>query len=114
MRISLPEDYVAAGLPPPEDYAKGAIHKCPVCECLGLEFTEDMEVTELKQGDIADEAYQAWQAHEEELFFQNEMLGRGPESPGTEEVGGGDLAVGIEEKEKRGGRGQEMGSLPEN
>ena len=42
------------------------------------------------------------------------MLRRGPEGPGTEEVGGGDPAVGIEEKEKRGGRGQETGSLPEN
>ena len=27
-----------------------------------------MEVTKLEQGDIVDEAYQAWQAHEEELF----------------------------------------------
>ena len=27
-----------------------------------------MEVTELEQGDIADEAYQAQRAHDEELF----------------------------------------------
>ena len=68
VRIPLLEDYAAAGLPPPEDYAKGAIPKHPVRECLGPEVREDMEVTELKEGDIADEAYQAWQAHEEELF----------------------------------------------
>ena len=54
--------------PQPEDYAKGTIPKCPVHECLGPEVTEDMEVTELEQGDIVDEAYQARQAHEEELF----------------------------------------------
>ena len=35
MRIPLPEDYVATSLPPLEDYAKGAIPKCPVHECLG-------------------------------------------------------------------------------
>ena len=68
VRIPLPEDYAAAGLPPPEDYAKGTIPKCPVRERLGPEVTEDMEVTELEQGDIADEAYRAQQAHEEELF----------------------------------------------
>ena len=68
MRIPLPEDYAATGLPLPEDYAKGAIPKCPVCEYLGPELAEDMEVTKLEQGDIADEAYQAWQAHEEGLF----------------------------------------------
>ena len=68
VRIPLPEDYVATGLPPPEDYAKGAIPKCPVHECLGPELAEDMEITELEQGDIADEAYQAQKAHEEELF----------------------------------------------
>ena len=68
MRIPLPKDYVAAGLPPPEDYAKGTFPKHPVFKCLGPELAEDVEVTELKQGDIADEAYQARQAHEEELF----------------------------------------------
>ena len=70
VRILLPEDYVAAGIPPPEDYAKGAIPKHPVCEHLGPEVAEDMEVMELEQGNIADEAYQAWQAHKEELFAQ--------------------------------------------
>ena len=60
MRIPLPDDYAATGLPPPEDYTKGAIPKCLVHEHLGPEVTEDMEVTKLKQGDIADEAYQAW------------------------------------------------------
>ena len=68
MRIPLPEDYAATGLPPPEDHAKGTIPKCPVHEHLGPEVTEDMEVTKLKQGDIEDETYQAWQAHKEELF----------------------------------------------
>ena len=68
VRIPLPEDYAAAGLPQPEDYTKGAIPKCPVHKCLGPEVTEDMEVTELEQGDIVDEAYRAQQAHEEEFF----------------------------------------------
>ena len=68
VRIPLPEDYVAAGIPPLEDCAKGTIPKCPIHECLGPEVVEDMEVTELEQGDIVDEAYQAWQAHKEELF----------------------------------------------
>ena len=68
VRIPIPEDYAATGLPQPEEYAKGTIPKCPICECLGPEVAEDMEVTELEQGDIADEAYLAWQAHEEELF----------------------------------------------
>ena len=35
VRIPLPEDYVAVGLPPLEDYAKGTIPKCPVREHLG-------------------------------------------------------------------------------
>ena len=78
VRIPIPEDYVAAGIPPPKDYAKGAIPKCPVHEHLGPEVVEDMEVTELKQGDITDEAHQAWQAHKEELFtwikYQEEDL----------------------------------------
>ena len=68
VRIPLPEDYAATGLPQPEEYAKGTIPKCRASECLGPEVTEDMEVTELEQGDIADEAYRAQQAHEEELF----------------------------------------------
>ena len=68
VRIPIPEDYAATGLPQPEEYAMGAIPKCLICECLGPEVTEDMEVTKLKQGDIADEAYWAVQAHEEEFF----------------------------------------------
>ena len=68
VRIPIPEDYAATGLPQPEEYAKGAIPKCPIRERLGPEVVEDMEVTELEQGDIADEAYLARQAHEEELF----------------------------------------------
>ena len=68
VKIPLPEDYAATGLPQPEDYAKGTIPKCLVHECLGPEVTEDIEVTKLEQGDIVDEAYQAQQAHEEELF----------------------------------------------
>ena len=68
MRIPLLEDYAATGLPQPEEYAKGAIPKCPVHEHLGPEVTEDMEVIKLEQGDIVDETYQALQAHEEELF----------------------------------------------
>ena len=67
VKIPLPEDYAATGLPPPDDYAKGTIPKRPVHERLGPELAEDMEVTELEQGDIADEAYQARQAHKEEL-----------------------------------------------
>ena len=67
VRFPMLEDYAATGLPQPEEYAKDAIPKCPIHECLGPEV-EDMEVTELEQGDIADEAYLAWQAHEEELF----------------------------------------------
>ena len=63
VRIPIPEDYAATGLPQPEEYAKGAIPKCPIHECLGPEVAEDMEVTELEQGDTADEAYLAWQAH---------------------------------------------------
>ena len=59
VRIPLQEDYAATGLPQPEEYAKGTFPKCPVHERLGPEVTEDMEVTELEQGDIADEAYQA-------------------------------------------------------
>ena len=70
VRLPLSQDYEATDMPPPEDYAKGAIPKCPVHECLGPEVAEDMEVTELEQGDIADEAYQAWQAHKEERFAQ--------------------------------------------
>ena len=68
VKIPIPEDYAAAGLPQPEEYAKGTIPKCPICEHLGPEVVEDMEVTKLEQGDIADKAYLAWQAHEEELF----------------------------------------------
>ena len=68
VRIPIPEDYAATGLPQPEEYAKGAIPKRLICERLGPEVVEDMEVTELEQGDIADEAYLAQQAHEEELF----------------------------------------------
>ena len=68
VRIPIPEDYVATGLPQPEEYTKGAIPKHPIRERLGPEVAEDMEVTKLEQGDIADEAYLAWQAHEEELF----------------------------------------------
>ena len=68
VRIPIPEDYAATGLPQPEGYANGTIPKCPICEHLGPEVVEDMEVTKLEQGDIADEAYLARQAHEEELF----------------------------------------------
>ena len=68
VRIPIQEDYAATGLPQPEEYAKGAIPKCPVHKCLGPELIEEMEVTKLEQGDIADKAYLAWQAHEEELF----------------------------------------------
>ena len=68
MRIPIPEDYAAIGLPQPEEYAKGTIPKCLIHERLGPEVAEDVEVTELEQDDIADEAYLAWQAHEEELF----------------------------------------------
>ena len=57
VRIPIPEDYAATGLPQPEEYAKGAIPKCPIHEHLGPEVTENMEVTELEQGDIVDEAY---------------------------------------------------------
>ena len=67
VRFSMPEDYAATGLPQPEEYTKGTIPKCPIHECLGPEVA-DMEVTKLKQGDIADKAYLARQAHEEELF----------------------------------------------
>ena len=62
VRIPIPEDYAATGLPQPEEYAKGAIPKCPICKRLGPEVVEDMEVTKLEQGDIADEVYLAWQA----------------------------------------------------
>ena len=68
VRFPLPEDYKAANVLPSEDYAKGVISKCPVQEHLGPEVSEEMDTTELEQGDIADEAYWAWQAHEEELF----------------------------------------------
>ena len=68
MRIPVPENYAATGLPQPEEYAKGAIPKHPIHERLGPEVVEDMEVTKLEQGDIADETYLAQQAHEEELF----------------------------------------------
>ena len=68
VRIPIPEDYAATGLPQPEQYTKGAFPKHPICERLGPEVAEDMEVTELEQGDNADEAYLARQAHEEELF----------------------------------------------
>ena len=68
VRIPIPQDYAATGLPQPEEWAKGTISKCPIRECLGPEVTEDMEVTELEQGDIANETYRTWQAHEEELF----------------------------------------------
>ena len=59
VRIALPQDYVATSMPPPDDYATGAIPKCPACERLGPEVVEDMEITELEQGNIADEASQA-------------------------------------------------------
>ena len=68
VRIALPEDYVATSMAPPDDYATGAIPKCPTHEWLGPEVIENMEITELEQGDIADEIYQAQQAHDEELF----------------------------------------------
>ena len=68
VRIPIPEDYAATGLPQAEEYAKGTIPKCPIHKHLGPEVMEDMEVTGLKQGDITDEAYLAQQAHEEELF----------------------------------------------
>ena len=68
VRITLPEDYVATSMAPPDDYATGAIPKCPACERLGSEVIEDMEITELEQGNIANEAYQAQQAHNKELF----------------------------------------------
>ena len=68
VRIPIPEDYGATGLPQPEEYAKGAIPKCLIRKCLGPEVVEDMEVTELKQGDIADEVYLFQQAHEKEFF----------------------------------------------
>ena len=68
VRIPIPEDYAATGLPKPVEYTKGTIPKCPIHKRLGPEVAEDMEVTEIEQGDIADEAYLAWQAHEEELF----------------------------------------------
>ena len=70
VRIPIPEDYAATGLPQPEEYAKGTIPKCPIRERLGPEVVEAMEVTELEQGDIADEAYLARQAHEEELLLE--------------------------------------------
>ena len=57
VRIPLPEDYEAANMPPPEDYARGAIPKCQVQECLEPEVAEEMDTTELEQGDIANEAY---------------------------------------------------------
>ena len=57
VRIPIPEDYAATGLPQPEEYAKGTIPKCLTHECLGPEVTEDKEVTKLEQGDIEDEAY---------------------------------------------------------
>ena len=68
VRNPIPEDYAATGLPQPAEYAKSAIPKCLIHERLGPEVAEDMEVTKLEQGDIADEAYLARQAHEEELF----------------------------------------------
>ena len=67
-RIPIPEDYAATCLPQPEEYTKGTIAKRLICKRLGPEVAEDMEVTKLEQGDIADEAYLAQQAHEEELF----------------------------------------------
>ena len=67
VRFPMLEDYAATGLLQPEEYTQGAIPKRPIHERLGPEV-EDMEITELKQGDIADEAYWAWQAHDEELF----------------------------------------------
>ena len=68
VRIPIPEDYAATGLPQPEEYTKGAIPKHPIPKRLGPEAFEVMEVTKLEQGDIADEAYLARQAQEEELF----------------------------------------------
>ena len=56
VRFPMPEDYAATGLPQPEEYAKSAIPKRPIHERLGPEV-EDMEITELEQGDIADKAY---------------------------------------------------------
>ena len=41
-------------------------------------------------------------------------MGRGPEGPRAEKVGGGDPAAGIKEKVKRRGRSQEACSFPEN
>ena len=70
VRIALPEDYIATSRPCPDGYATGAIPKHPAHECQGPEVVEDMEVTKLEQGDIADEVYWAWQAHDEELFAQ--------------------------------------------
>ena len=54
VRIALPEDY-SAGFPTPDDYAMGTIPKCPVHEHLGPEVAEEIEVTELEEGDITDE-----------------------------------------------------------
>ena len=68
VRIPILEDYAATGLPQTKEYTKGAIPNRPIRECLGPDIAEDMEVTELKEGDIANEAYLARQAHEEELF----------------------------------------------
>ena len=70
VRFPLPEDTTAANIPPPYDYTKGAIPKCPVCEHLGPDVVAEMDTTELEHGDIADQAYQALQTHEEELFTQ--------------------------------------------
>ena len=67
VRFPMLEDYAATGLPQPEEYAKDAIPKHPIHEHLWPEV-EDMEVTKLEQGDIADKAYPAQQAHEEQLF----------------------------------------------
>ena len=39
VRIPIPEDYAATGLPQPEEYAKGAIPKCLIREHLGPEVS---------------------------------------------------------------------------
>ena len=66
VRITLPEDYVATKMPCQDDYVTGAIPKCPAHKHQRLLRT--WRSPELEEGNIADEVYRAWQAHDEELF----------------------------------------------
>ena len=81
---------------------------------LDLKVTEDTEVTKLEQGDTADEAYQARQVHEEELFTRMKCREEDLKAQEQRKWGGGDPTAGIKEKEKRRGRSQEVCSFPEN